>query len=67
MFDLFGLESKLIWAYTNLIRFIHPSLKVYVVGPNKKLIKPNGLGLDTFRSHLVMSVFKLRCETHLHV
>jgi len=65
--DLFGLESKLIWSYTSLIGFIHPSLKDYVVGQNKELIKHNGLGLDTFQLHLAMSVFKLRCETHLHV
>ena len=63
MLDLFRLESKLIWAYTSLIGFIHPYLKAYVVRSNKELIKPNGLSLDTFQLHLAMSVFKLRCGT----
>ena len=31
LLDLFGLESKLIWAYTSLIGFIYPSLQAYVV------------------------------------
>ena len=80
LLDLFGLEFILIWAYKSLIEFTHPSLYAYVVGPNK-LIKPNGLGLDTFHLHLVMSglgldtfhlhlvisVFKLRYVTHLQV
>ena len=65
--ELFGLEPNLIWAYKSLIGVIHPSLYAYVVGANKELIKLNGLGLDMFRLHLVMSVFKLRCGTHLHV